>query len=137
LASRARKSRLAQASRRPVEFALPEVKRAMRSRRHEVKHRDGEHRIGARGEEGYPPSLVFLLVGRRHNTQDLFLVGPDQTPDVYQHECPEPGTDPRSEEHTSELQSRGHLVCRLLLEKKKKELSLLDTQQSQSTVHTT
>src|SRR5690625_2869804 len=29
--------------------------------------------------------------------------------------------DVRSEEHTSELQSRGHLVCRLLLEKKKKE----------------
>src|SRR5207253_9027788 len=27
--------------------------------------------------------------------------------------------DERSEEHTSELQSRGHLVCRLLLEKKK------------------
>src|SRR5690625_6658167 len=26
----------------------------------------------------------------------------------------------RSEEHTSELQSRGHLVCRLLLEKKQK-----------------
>src|SRR5690625_6523255 len=30
----------------------------------------------------------------------------------------------RSEEHTSELQSRGHLVCRLLLEKKKKSLGL-------------
>src|SRR2546422_3717133 len=29
----------------------------------------------------------------------------------------------RSEEHTSELQSRLHLVCRLLLEKKKKEHS--------------
>src|SRR2546422_6142765 len=29
--------------------------------------------------------------------------------------------DPRSEEHTSELQSRLHLVCRLLLEKKKKK----------------
>src|SRR5687768_18355917 len=29
--------------------------------------------------------------------------------------------DLRSEEHTSELQSRLHLVCRLLLEKKKKE----------------
>src|SRR5207253_3819441 len=28
----------------------------------------------------------------------------------------------RSEEHTSELQSRGHLVCRLLLEKKKNQL---------------
>src|SRR5690625_6865165 len=29
------------------------------------------------------------------------------------------GKSIRSEEHTSELQSRGHLVCRLLLEKKK------------------
>src|SRR5687767_15491065 len=28
------------------------------------------------------------------------------------------GTDPRSEEHTSELQSLAYLVCRLLLEKK-------------------
>src|SRR5690554_7214329 len=28
----------------------------------------------------------------------------------------------RSEEHTSELQSRPHLVCRLLLEKKKKQI---------------
>src|SRR5690625_1659253 len=31
----------------------------------------------------------------------------------------------RSEEHTSELQSRGHLVCRLLLEKKKFTSSLI------------
>src|SRR6266498_2511577 len=31
---------------------------------------------------------------------------------------------PRSEEHTSELQSRPHLVCRLLLEKKKPNMSL-------------
>src|SRR5690625_7113254 len=30
----------------------------------------------------------------------------------------------RSEEHTSELQLRGHLVCRLLLEKKKKKAKL-------------
>src|SRR5438270_2738883 len=29
--------------------------------------------------------------------------------------------DPRSEEHTSELQSQSNLVCRLLLEKKKKQ----------------
>src|SRR2546422_5770189 len=33
----------------------------------------------------------------------------------------------RSEEHTSELQSRLHLVCRLLLEKKKKKLSNAST----------
>src|SRR5262245_4353473 len=31
------------------------------------------------------------------------------------------GDSPRSEEHTSELQSLRHLVCRLLLEKKKKQ----------------
>src|SRR6267143_6545696 len=34
---------------------------------------------------------------------------------------PAPCTKPRSEEHTSELQSQFHLVCRLLLEKKKKK----------------
>src|SRR2546422_7992070 len=35
-------------------------------------------------------------------------------PDICQRQC-------RSEEHTSELQSRLHLVCRLLLEKKKQK----------------
>src|SRR5215831_19939143 len=34
--------------------------------------------------------------------------------------CPRRNSSPRSEEHTSELQSLRHLVCRLLLEKKKK-----------------
>src|SRR5690625_6675002 len=37
---------------------------------------------------------------------------------VFEHESVD--TFGRSEEHTSELQSRGHLVCRLLLEKKKR-----------------
>src|SRR2546422_5451503 len=38
------------------------------------------------------------------------------------HRAPQPlGQAERSEEHTSELQSRLHLVCRLLLEKKKKK----------------
>src|SRR5256884_5536150 len=35
--------------------------------------------------------------------------------------------DIRSEEHTSELQSRLHLVCRLLLEKKKNNLAQTDS----------
>src|SRR5207253_4795919 len=39
----------------------------------------------------------------------------------------------RSEEHTSELQSRGHLVCRLLLEKKKIECMPQKLFQSNST----
>src|SRR2546422_2697275 len=39
-----------------------------------------------------------------------------------------PAHDERSEEHTSELQSRLHLVCRLLLEKKKKNKSLIESE---------
>src|SRR3989441_8801194 len=35
--------------------------------------------------------------------------------------APAPLTSPRSEEHTSELQSLAYLVCRLLLEKKKED----------------
>src|SRR2546425_9455446 len=38
------------------------------------------------------------------------------------------GSRPRSEEHTSELQSLAYLVCRLLLEKKKKETSTTPVQ---------
>src|SRR6266568_7671939 len=38
--------------------------------------------------------------------------------------------DRRSEEHTSELQSQFHLVCRLLLEKKKRKHNLTITTQS-------
>src|SRR5215813_15633999 len=38
---------------------------------------------------------------------------------IWRHSRPEEPEGPRSEEHTSELQSRPHLVCRLLLEKKK------------------
>src|SRR5690554_7089258 len=40
---------------------------------------------------------------------------------VFSHWKNEPQICCRSEEHTSELQSRPHLVCRLLLEKKKKK----------------
>src|SRR2546422_8563784 len=43
----------------------------------------------------------------------------------------------RSEEHTSELQSRLHLVCRLLLEKKKKqnEIAALKSPDKQRSMH--
>src|SRR4051794_41459440 len=44
---------------------------------------------------------------RRHQAHALYWIGR--------------GEDARSEEHTSELQSPVHLVCRLLLEKKKKQ----------------
>src|SRR5438876_8198350 len=41
----------------------------------------------------------------------------------------------RSEEHTSELQSPVHLVCRLLLEKKKNNATLLLTTQNQKIIN--
>src|SRR5687768_17933589 len=40
----------------------------------------------------------------------------------------------RSEEHTSELQSRLHLVCRLLLEKKKKKKKNIKTIKTSNTI---
>src|SRR5690606_40995367 len=48
---------------------------------------------------------------------------PSVRPSASHRACPKASAEspaPRSEEHTSELQSRENLVCRLLLEKKKK-----------------
>src|SRR5690554_6957221 len=50
-------------------------------------------------------------------TSVIDLIVGDQSLNRFQEE----DTNTRSEEHTSELQSRPHLVCRLLLEKKKKK----------------
>src|SRR5689334_24588125 len=41
----------------------------------------------------------------------------------------------RSEEHTSELQSQFHLVCRLLLEKKKNNKHIIQTPAHKTTTH--
>src|SRR5690625_6308627 len=59
--------------------------------------------------------------GEMHNAQTIATLHFDA---AYIDENPTAKSSPsgrfsRSEEHTSELQSRGHLVCRLLLEKKK------------------
>src|SRR5687767_15769304 len=62
-------------------------------------------RPGSRPGAGPPPDLVAL-----RRSQGL-LPGPDAGHKI----------SPRSEEHTSELQSLAYLVCRLLLEKKKKK----------------
>src|SRR3712207_7768299 len=53
----------------------------------------------------------LVAINRRHGVKVLLIDGRVAV------ELPRPG---RSEEHTSELQSRQYLVCRLLLEKKKK-----------------
>src|SRR3712207_7701158 len=68
-------------------------------------------------------ALVALTWGRRKIAQRRFDM-PDDRERPHHHgaafvrRC---STSGRSEEHTSELQSRQYLVCRLLLEKKKKK----------------
>src|SRR5205814_10347793 len=92
----------------------------------------------------FPYTTLFRSVGRRHfhrrllelrrrRRGRLFLqfflfhdVGLDRRRDHFHHAAREPRRErpreeqvhARSEEHTSELQSLRHLVCRLLLEKK-------------------
>src|SRR5690625_5401762 len=60
--------------------------------------------------------LLKMLVRTNDNEKET-----DKIDDIIQNRLV---NEQRSEEHTSELQSRGHLVCRLLLEKKKKRTSL-------------
>src|SRR5438309_9331485 len=73
----------------------------------------------------FPYTTLFRSPGRRRGVSGVAVLppGPDHTPGTREPgqrrgrqrpECLE-----RSEEHTSELQSQFHLVCRLLLEKKK------------------
>src|SRR6266508_6485358 len=68
--------------------------------------------------------FFFFLMIRRPPRSTLFpyttLFRSPRTPPGARSPCGAPPDPGRSEEHTSELQSRGHLVCRLLLEKKKK-----------------
>src|SRR2546422_7312599 len=56
----------------------------------------------------------------RVDWQRLVVANPEKFRSPPTGVCPLLRRDTRSEEHTSELQSRLHLVCRLLLEKKKK-----------------
>src|SRR5206468_11458486 len=67
---------------------------------------------------GLNHDLVVIGIGKEtFRDSNKHVSGGDQ----YQNaECQRQRTVARSEEHTSELQSRSDLVCRLLLEKKKK-----------------
>src|SRR5687768_17808517 len=63
----------------------------------------------------------ILHVWRSHTYEPRRRLAASYNPNTLHHHNAKPqnGRIHRSEEHTSELQSRLHLVCRLLLEKKK------------------
>src|SRR2546425_5028639 len=70
----------------------------------------------------FPYTTLFRSHRDRRNARiaDIELI---ELPDVERHQVGGLLSDPRSEEHTSELQSLAYLVCRLLLEKKKNKKS--------------
>src|SRR2546422_3614787 len=78
-----------------------------------LAHSPGRHPPGAAGG-GPAPDLRPRLLDRPRDRRPVRRRA--EAPDV--RDAREPGAPARSEEHTSELQSRLHLVCRLLLEKK-------------------
>src|SRR5438445_2807891 len=88
-----------------------------------------------------PPTEIYTL--SLHDALPIFRVDDRPAPLFgLPHERRPPGRDhrqrragdherrQRSEEHTSELQSRQYLVCRLLLEKKKKQIKQKHSQQT-------
>src|SRR5438309_3159105 len=65
----------------------------------------------------FPYTTLFRSCGRRSQRREISRAE-DDNPTLAKAN----GLNFRSEEHTSELQSQFHLVCRLLLEKKKKPI---------------
>src|SRR3712207_8287544 len=91
----------------------------------------------------FPYTTLFRshsVVGKALDEPINLRLGPDVDPAGWLVEDQDPGLaclpasehDLRSEEHTSELQSRQYLVCRLLLEKKKKQHIVRITAKEQS-----
>src|SRR3712207_6865536 len=70
----------------------------------------------------FPYTTLFRSFNRPTSSQRLARSGASSSPGLLTHAIMSGTPSPlssRSEEHTSELQSRQYLVCRLLLEKKK------------------
>src|SRR5437870_10888644 len=82
------------------------------------------HRVGALEAEAgmhrrLPKGLILMVLycfSMLASQAQIPSAVPQPSPGIWACEA---SIEKRSEEHTSELQSRGHLVCRLLLEKKK------------------
>src|SRR2546430_13322471 len=73
----------------------------------------GHSRLGRRGDAPQPTKSVTIVIVHKKAGR------PGHYPGLDDNKLPV-----RSEEHTSELQSQSNLVCRLLLEKKKKKIRI-------------
>src|SRR5690554_7093683 len=73
-----------------------------------VKEAKGRYKV----EKGAGEIFIYTIESKNEHNQTPF--SPTKVKEIFI-------KNRRSEEHTSELQSRPHLVCRLLLEKKKKK----------------
>src|SRR5437870_8387852 len=88
----------------------------------------------------FPYTTLFRSALRRRDAQDvpgprrtharLYRLGRRERQDRVEQQGAILRLERRSEEHTSELQSRGHLVCRLLLEKKKRYAFVLNVSET-------
>src|SRR3712207_7980618 len=100
----------------------------MTGRRPRCRSRSGGSEDGKDGPVHYRPPLrePVRTIGRRtfdFDRQIVVMGIVNRTPDSFFDGGRTYSLHDRSEEHTSELQSRQYLVCRLLLEKKKKKPS--------------
>src|SRR5688572_32668802 len=68
---------------------------------------------------GVKENIILAMLSSQMGT--VFLDEDEWTSESLFKDSKKPNTGDRSEEHTSELQSQSNLVCRLLLEKKKKK----------------
>src|SRR5256886_11592408 len=93
-----------------------------RSRKQRTRARPSRKATGLRGVVGVDPDVVRRQIAGPHHR----LRAPESQVDaeadrfLLENGARRAGIRVRSEEHTSELQSQSNLVCRLLLEKKKK-----------------
>src|SRR5712672_2135999 len=87
---------------------LPRLRAGLPARFRPAVHVPGRHDGAVPGHDA----------GARHRADGA---GPA---DLLRDRQPAAGRDPRSEEHTSELQSLAYLVCRLLTETKKKQIMI-------------
>src|SRR3712207_8107602 len=99
--------------RRPPRPTLFPYTTLFRSREHE---RAGSDRLLVEPFRTSRAQQQIRVLGRKDHVEGHGEVGQERRVGSGQ-----PDPDGRSEEHTSELQSRQYLVCRLLLEKKKKQ----------------